>query len=132
MAEHELTTQQKQEVQTEEHTRPGRTYVPLVDIFETDHGLWLRADLPGVREDSIEINVNNNVLSIEGQVALDDYQDLSPVYTEYRVGNYQRRFNLSNAIDTGNIHAQLTDGVLELELPKAESAKPHRIAVQAS
>ena len=88
--------------------------------------------MPGVREDSIEINVDKNVLSIEGQVALDDYQDLSPVYTEYRVGNYQRRFSLSNAIDTGNIHARLTDGVLELELPKAESAKPRRIAVQAS
>ncbi len=132
MADHELTTQQKQEVQTEEHTRPGRTYVPPVDIFKTDQALWLRADMPGVREDSIEINVDKNVLSIEGQVALGDYQDLSPVYTAYKVGNYRRRFSLSNVIDTGNIHARLTDGVLELELPKAESAKPRRIAVQAS
>ena len=130
MADHELTTQQKQEVQTEEHTRPGRTYVPHVDIFETDQALWLRADMPGVREDSIGINVDKNVLSIEGQFALDDYQDLSPVYTEYKVGNYQRRFSLSNVIDADKIHARLTDGVLELELPKAESAKPRRIAVQ--
>ena len=104
--------------------------MPHVDIFETDQALWLRADMPGVREDSIEINVDKNVLSIEGQFALDDYQDLSPVYTEYRVGNYQRRFSLSNVIDAEKIHARLTDGVLELGLPKAESAKPRRIAVQ--
>ena len=132
MPEQELSTQQKQEVQTAEHTRPGRSYVPHVDIFETDQALWLRADMPGVQEDSIELNVDNNVLSVEGQVALGDYQGQTPVYTEYKVGNYQRRFSLSNAIDSANIHARLTDGVLELELPKAESAKPRRIAVQAS
>ena len=130
MAEQELTTQQKQEMQAEEQTRPGRTYLPPVDIFETDNALWLWADMPGVQEDSIEINVDRNMLSIEGRVGLEDYRDLAPVYIEYRVGNYQRHFTLSNAIDTNKIHARLTDGVLELELPKAESAKPRRIAIQ--
>ena len=130
MAEQELTTQQKQEMHAEEQTRPGRTYLPPVDIFETDNALWLWADMPGVQEDSIEINVDRNMLSIEGRVGLEDYRDLAPVYIEYRVGNYQRRFTLSNAIDTNKIHARLTDGVLELELPKAESAKPRRIAIQ--
>ena len=130
MTEQELTTQDKQEVKTEESTRPGRTYVPNVDISETENALWLRADMPGVKEDSIEISVEKNVLSIEGQVALQEYEDLAPVYTEYNVGNYQRRFTLSNAIDADKIHAHLTNGVLELELPKAESAKPRRVAVQ--
>ncbi len=130
MTEQELTTQDKQEVKTEEPTRPGRTYVPNVDISETENALWLRADMPGVKEDSIEISVEKNVLSIEGQVALQEYENLAPVYTEYNVGNYQRRFTLSNAIDADKIHAHLTNGVLELELPKAESAKPRRVAVQ--
>ena len=130
MTEQELTTQDKQEVKTEEPTRPGRTYVPNVDISETENALWLRADMPGVKEDSIEISVEKNVLSIEGQVALQEYADLAPVYTEYNVGNYQRRFTLSKAIDADKIHAHLTNGVLELELPKAESAKPRRVAVQ--
>ena len=130
MTEQELTTQDKQEVKTEEPTRPGRTYVPNVDISETENALWLRADMPGVKEDSIEISVEKNVLSIEGQVALQEYADLAPVYTEYNVGNYQRRFTLSNAIDADKIHAHLTNGVLELELPKAESAKPRCVAVQ--
>ncbi len=130
MTEQELTTQDKQEVKTEEPTRPGRTYVPNVDISETENALWLRADMPGVKEGSIEISVEKNVLSIEGQVALQEYADPAPVYTEYNVGNYQRRFTLSNAIDADKIHAHLTNGVLELELPKAESAKPRRVAVQ--
>ncbi len=132
MTEQGLTTQQKQEVTTDEHTRPGRSYVPHVDISETKNALWLRADMPGVKEDSIEINVEKNVLSIEGQVALQEYEDLAPVYTEYNVGNYQRRFTLSNTIDADKIYAHLTNGVLELELPKAESAKPRRITVQVS
>lgn len=132
MANQELATHGKQEVTKEEQTRPGRTYVPEVDIYESPDSLWLWADMPGVDEQTIEINVANGVLSIEGQVSLKDYENLSPVYTEYNVGNYARRFTLSNEIDTERIKARMTNGVLELELPKAERAKPRRIAVSAS
>jgi HSP20 family molecular chaperone IbpA len=132
MAEQELTTHGKQEVKSDEQTRPGRTYVPEVDIYETTDSLWLWADMPGVDEKSIEINVADGVLSLEGRVELQDYDNLSPVYTEYNVGNYARRFTLSNDIDTGRIKARMTNGVLELELPKAERAKPRRIAVSVS
>lgn len=132
MANQELTTQGKQEVTREEQTRPGRTYLPAVDIYETADSLWLRADMPGVDEQSIEVNVANGVLSIEGQVSLKDYENLTPMYTEYNVGNYMRRFTLSNEIDTDRINARMTNGVLELELPKAERAKPRRITVSAS
>jgi HSP20 family molecular chaperone IbpA len=88
--------------------------------------------MPGVDEQSIEVNVANGILSIEGQVSLKDYADLAPVYTEYNVGNYARRFTLSNEIDTEHIKARMTNGILELELPKAERAKPRRISVSAS
>jgi HSP20 family molecular chaperone IbpA len=132
MANQELTTHNKQEVTKDEQTRPGRTYVPQVDIYETTDSLWLWADMPGVDEQSIEVNVANGVLSIEGQVSLKDYEDLSPVYTEYNVGNYARRFTLSNEIDAEHIKARMTNGVLELELPKAERAKPRRITISAS
>jgi len=132
MANQELTTHNKQEVTKDEQTRPGRTYVPQVDIYETTDSLWLWADMPGVDEQSIEVNVANGVLAIEGQVSLKDYEDLSPVYTEYNVGNYARRFTLSNEIDAEHIKARMTNGVLELELPKAERAKPRRITISAS
>jgi HSP20 family molecular chaperone IbpA len=76
--------------------------------------------------------VNDGVLSIEGQVEVKDYENLAPVYTEYNVGNYARRFTLANTIDTERISARMKNGVLELELPKAEKAKPRRIAISAN
>lgn len=129
MADQELTPREKQEVKTNEHTRPGRTYVPDVDIYETPEGLWLWADMPGVDEGSLEVHVADGVLAIEGRVALQEYDSLNPVYTEYNVGNYSRRFSLSNEVDAEHIKARMTQGVLTLELPKAERAKPRRIAV---
>jgi HSP20 family molecular chaperone IbpA len=132
MANQELSPRGKQELTREEQTRPGRTYVPEVDIYETPDSLWLWADMPGVDEQSLEINVDNGMLSIEGRVSLKDYENLAPVYTEYNVGNYARRFTLSNEINTERIQARMTNGVLELQLPKAESAKPRRISISAN
>jgi HSP20 family molecular chaperone IbpA len=129
MATQELATKEKQELKTNEQTRPGRTYLPDVDIYETSESLWLWADMPGVDENSLEVRVADGVLSIEGRVALQEYEDLKPVYTEYNVGNYARRFSLSNEIDVDRIKARMMNGVLELELPKAEQAKPKRIPV---
>lgn len=132
MAEQELTAKGKQEVTSEEYTRPGRTFAPDVDIFENADKLQLVADMPGVDEQSVEVHVEKGVLTIEGHVSLKDYENLTPVYTEYNVGNYARRFTLSSEIDTERIKARMKNGVLELELPKAEHAKPRRITVSAS
>jgi HSP20 family protein len=109
--------------------RPGRTYVPQVDIYENPKSLWLWVDMPGVTEQNIDVHVNKNVLSIEGQVAVAEYAELTPLYTEYNIGNYARQFTLSDTIDTEKIAARMHDGVLELELPKAEHAQPRRIQV---
>jgi len=68
--EHEVTTQDKKEVASNEQTRPGRTYVPNVDIYETPESLWLWADIPGVDENSLEVHVADGVLSLEGREAL--------------------------------------------------------------
>jgi len=128
-----MTTQElsgiKQEATGEETTRPGRSYVPQVDIWETPDALHLSADLPGVDEQSLDIKLEDNVLSIEGQVRLGDYEGLRPVYTEYNVGNYARRFTVSNDIDAERIQARIVNGVLELDLPKIAHAKPRRIPV---
>lgn len=132
MANQEPTAREKQELKTAETTRPGRTYIPDVDIYETPDSLWLWAEMPGVDESSLDVRVADNTLSIEGRVALLEYDNLNPVYTEYNIGNYARRFSLSNEIDSERIKARMTNGVLELELPKAEHAKPRRIAVSVS
>jgi HSP20 family protein len=85
--------------------------------------------MPGVDEGSIEVKLADGVLSVEGRVALQSYENLAPVYTEYNVGNYLRRFTVSSDIDADHIKARMANGVLEVELPKAESAKPRRIPV---
>jgi HSP20 family protein len=131
MTTQELAPKEKQELQDKEPTRPGRTFVPDVDIREDEHGLWLWADMPGVGPEDVEVELHDNVLRIEGRVSLQDYQGLTPIYTEYNVGNYLRRFTLAHAehFDRDKISARLVNGVLEVKLPKAEKAKPRRIPV---
>jgi HSP20 family protein len=129
MAAQELSVREKQELQRQESTRQGRTYVPDVDIYETPEALYLWADMPGVDEKSVEINLADGLLTIEGQVAVKDYENLSPVYTEYNIGHYLRRFTLSKDVDPDRIRARMVNGVLDLELPKSERAKPRRITV---
>ena len=129
MTDQELEVQRKQEVTGEENTRPGRHYHPDVDIYETRESLWLWADMPSVDGRQLSVNLADGMLTIEGGVGVDDYKDLEPVYTEYNVGNYLRRFTISSDIDVERIRASVTNGVLELELPKAERAKPRRIEI---
>ncbi len=129
MSTHEPTPGIKQEAGGEERTRPGRAYIPNVDICETADALKLWADMPGVDEQSIEVKLEDNVLSIEGQVGVKDYEGLRPLYTEYNIGNYGRRFTVSSDIDAERIRARIVNGVLELELPKSARAKPRRIPI---
>jgi len=133
MTAQELTPKEKQELQEPTKTRPGRYYVPDVDIYEDENTLWLWADMPGVGQEKVSIDLHDNVLTLQGEVLLDDYKGLTPVYTEYNVGHYSRRFTLSGdiQIDLDRITARMSDGVLELQVPKVERAKPRRITVMS-
>jgi HSP20 family molecular chaperone IbpA len=88
--------------------------------------------MPGVDEKSVDVRLEDDVLSIEGRVSLEEYQNLTPVYTEYNVGNYSRSFRLSDRFELARIRARVSNGVLELELPKAAEARPRRIPVTGS
>jgi HSP20 family protein len=126
----EVQVQQKREVEKErESTIPARRYLPVTDIFETDQALTVILEMPGVDKDSVDVRVENSVLSIEGGVDLSKYQGLTPLYIEYNVGNYARSFQLSSTIEQDRITAELKDGIMTLILPKAEKATPRRIAV---
>ncbi len=120
----------KQPAGVEESTRPGHSYRPNADIGETSEGVWLAVDLPGVDEKSVRVDLEDGVLSIEAQVALDEYETLRPLYSEYNVGNFERRFRISDRIDASRIGARIEHGVLHLHLPKAEAAQPRTIPVQ--
>ena len=131
MTNPEMPAKEKQTVEGSETTRAGRAYVPDVDIYEDEEGLWLWADMPGVEQNSVEVEIDDEVLRIDGLVNPTDYEGLAPVYSEYNVGNYARRFTLGNAgaFDQSKISARMVNGVLELHLAKAEKAKPRRIPI---
>ena len=129
----ELTPKAKQEVEQRERTRPGRSFIPDVDIAEDADALWLWADMPGVTAEQVSVHIDKDTLLLEGHVAPDDYSGLTPAYTEYLVGDYVRRFTLPDAaqFDQAHITARLEHGVLEVKLPKGELAKPRKIPVSA-
>jgi HSP20 family molecular chaperone IbpA len=126
----ELQVQQKREVEKrQESTIPARVYVPVTDIFETDAALVLALEMPDVDRERLQVELESGVLTIEGRIDFAKYAGLHPVYTEYNVGNYARRFELPRDIDQDRISAEFKDGVVMLTLPKAEKAKPRKIKV---
>jgi HSP20 family protein len=127
----ELSVQQKKELSSkEEGTVPARYFVPETDIYETEQALTLMMEMPGVEKKDITVTLENDVLGVEGRIDFSKYEGLDPVYSEYNVGNYARRFTLSDKIDQDGISAELADGVLKLTLNKAKSALPRRIAIK--
>lgn len=116
---------------TAEETRAMERHVtPAVDIYETQEGLVLMADLPGVDQENLEIRSDNNVLTIWGVSQPAASGEL--VSREYELVNYYRRFELGEMIDQGKITAELKHGVLTLHLPKAEAAKARQIEVKVA
>jgi len=126
----ELQVQEKRELQKkEEPTIPVRVFVPATDILEDEQSLTVVMEMPGVSKEAVDINLQDRVLRVEGRIDFSKYEQMQPVYTEYNIGNFSRSFSLSNSIDQDKIRADMKDGVLTLTLPKAEEAKPRKIAV---
>ena len=115
-----------------EHTRPGPVYTPPVDIFENDAEITLLADMPGVAAQDLKIDLRESILTLTGHFAAQEGPKESDVVREFYPGTFFRQFTLSETIDQGRIVAKLNDGVLRLELPKVEKARPRQIAVKAS
>jgi HSP20 family molecular chaperone IbpA len=113
-----------------EQTRPGPVFSPAVDIFENDTSITVLADMPGVKAQDLQIDLRESVLTLTGRVAMPESAKESEVVREYRSGTFFRQFTLSETINQTGIDAKLTDGVLRLELPKVEKAKPRQITVR--
>lgn len=132
MEDKALQAKDKQEVTIPaEQTKPGPTFTPMVDIFETPRNLTVVADMPGVQADNLSIDLHDNILSLTGAVKTPEKDEERDVYREYRTGQYVREFSLGKSIDKAKIEAELTEGVLRLILPKAEEAKPRKIEVKS-
>jgi len=126
----ELQVQQKREVdKAQESTTPTRAFMPTADIFESEEALTVVLEMPGVSKDMVDVNVEDGILTVEGRIDFGKYEGLQPVYSEYNVGPYRRSFRISSELDQDKITAEMRDGVITLTLPKAEKAKPRRIAI---
>ena len=107
--------------------QPERFAVPPVDIYETEDGLVVLADLPGVAKEGLSVQVEQGILTIEGRQQPGNSGDL--LHREFSLAPFFRQFRIAEQIDTARIRAALKNGVLTLELPKAEAAKPRQIPI---
>mgnify|MGYP003574555597 CR=1 FL=1 len=128
----EISVREKEEIKKEEGepTRSGVFYSPSVDIYENKEAITLLADIPGVEKTDLDIDVENQKLTLTGLLRTEN-KKLDPVYTEYGIGGYSRTFKLGDTIDQSKISASLKDGVLTLILPKADRLKPRKIEILA-
>ena len=113
-----------------ERMRGGVTYNPRVDIQETADELLLRADLPGVAPEDLNIHYENKELTIEGKVR-PRQTGVQFLYTEYGIGDFCRVFTIGEIINAEKIAAEMKNGVLTVHLPKTDALKPRRIQVKA-
>jgi HSP20 family protein len=103
---------------------------PPVDVYEDTDGLTLLADLPGVSKERLKVEVERGTLIVEGDVQITLPEQMQAVYADVRSTHYQRRFALSDELETEKIEASLKDGVLTVRIPKRAETKPRRIEVR--
>jgi HSP20 family molecular chaperone IbpA len=101
---------------------------PRGDIYETDNGYVLLADMPGVKADQLDVVAERGELIIRGRV---DPPSTEPDYKEFELASYERSFVLTDDLETANVAATLRDGVLRVDIPKSERVKPRKIPVKA-
>jgi HSP20 family molecular chaperone IbpA len=111
--------------------KPVATLLPDVDVWEDAAVITLTADLPGVSNKGLSVRVDNDTLLVDGDATLDMPEGMEAVYAEVSTPHFRRSFALSRELDAARIDAKLKDGVLTITIPKAETAKPHRIEVRS-
>jgi HSP20 family protein len=106
------------------------TWAPAVDIYEGEHELVVKADLPDVKPEELDIRVENNILTIRGERKFEKKVDeKNYLRVERAYGSFARSFTLANTVNAEAIKADYKDGVLTLSIPKREEAKPKQIKV---
>jgi HSP20 family protein len=104
---------------------------PPVDVYQTDEGLTALVDLPGVALEDVEINVDDDLLTISGRT-IHAPEGRESLHSEFRLVNFRRQFTLGSEVDQEKISAGMKDGVLTLTLPRVEKARPKKIEVKVA
>ena len=124
----------------ENFTEPGGkdqlsagTFVPPVDVYEDEHNLVVKLEIPGVNENDLDVQVENNTLTVKGERKFEKEEKEENFHRiERRYGSFVRTFRLPNTIDTDKVEAHYDKGILKVSLAKREEAKPKQIKVGAS
>ena len=111
---------------------PQQALTPAVDIFESDMGITLLADMPGVSKERLTVRVEGDNLTIEGRALIDVPENIELLHSEVRSPYFRRSFTLSRELDPAKIEATLRNGVLQMHIPKSEAARPRRIEVKVA
>ena len=127
----ELQKKEDQPAERAEETRSRRVFTPRADVCETSDAIAVVADLPGVEESGLDITLEKNVLTVQGEVKATIPEGYRPIYSEYEDGDYERSFVLSEQVDRDEIAATLKNGVLHLRLAKMKEAVARKIPVNA-
>ena len=112
--------------------RSDAMLTPAVDVIEDSTGITLYADLPGVPKDKLNLHVEADTLTIEGELSLTVPAGMEASHAEVSLPRYRRVFTLSKELDPAKVAAELTQGVLKLRIPKAEHAQPRRIEIKVT
>jgi HSP20 family protein len=126
MGQKDISIKRGRELEGQEQTR-DLFIRPAVDIFETDEGLTLLADLPGVNKEDLHVDIDQNLLTVQANTK--SHLKGEHILREFLQGNFYRQFQLPDEIDPGKIAAEMKNGVLTLQLPKSEAAKPRHIEI---
>ncbi len=129
MTEKNLSKQPENSLPSEATRSREHFVTPAVDIFETEQGLTLVADVPGLDREHLRIDIDKGILTLEGRIP--EWQGSQEIYREFTMPSYYRQFQLPDTVDLAKISAEIQNGVLTLKLPKAEAAKPRRIEVRS-
>jgi HSP20 family molecular chaperone IbpA len=121
----------KESQKQEKRTNSYKSVVPHVDIFEDNNGITLIADLPGVSSEGLDLQIDNEILSIDGAVELPRPQGAEEGYAGRYATCYQRSFSLSKEVDGNQAEATLKDGVLALHIPKRQEYQPRKIEIRS-
>jgi len=119
----------KTDTQEVERTHSAPTFLPPVDIYEKESILVVVADMPGVDEKTVDVNFEKGILTVRGRVEEKIRENFKPIYSEYKVGNYERSFSVPEAIDIERIEASVKNGVLKITLPRSRRPDTKKIPV---
>ena len=108
------------------------TLYPATDIYENKEGVILYVDLPGVSKETLNIDVDQDILTIRGAINLKTQEKMQPTYMDIRAEVFERRFTLGDELDTSRIEANLNQGALKLLIPRSEQHKPQQIHIKVA